>query len=76
MNQHMAPDIAFALGGGFGNATKGTFIRGEKLFELSNHLGNVLATVTDRRQQNSAGALNVDSYTGDIKMRRIIILLE
>ncbi|MEJ0101539.1 MAG: hypothetical protein WDO19_02795 [Bacteroidota bacterium] len=31
------------LDGGFGTANLSTFTRGEKLFELSNHLGNVLA---------------------------------
>jgi len=32
-----------------------TFARGNKLFELSNHLGNVLATVTDKKLQVDDG---------------------
>ena len=45
-----------------------------KFFELSNHLGNVLATVSDRRIQvdaNSDGT--VDSYKADIvKFERLL----
>ncbi|NML37498.1 hypothetical protein HHL17_09880 [Chitinophaga sp. G-6-1-13] len=39
-----------------------TFTRGEKLFELSNHLGNVLATVSDRKKSVSADGTSVDHY--------------
>ncbi len=66
VTQHIAPDSALILTGGFGLGKKSIFTRGEKLFELSNHLGNVLVTVTDRRQQNSAGGVTVDSYAADI----------
>src|SRR6185312_6437080 len=55
------------LNGGFGSGIKSIFTRGEKFFEVSNHLGNVLATVNDRRIQvdaNSDGT--VDSYKADI----------
>lgn len=38
------------------------FIRGNKFFELSNHLGNVLATVGDAKRQISANSSTVDSY--------------
>ncbi|MEO8666753.1 MAG: RHS repeat-associated core domain-containing protein, partial [Ignavibacteria bacterium] len=64
---HVAPDTAVVLIGGFAGGIKSIFARGEKLFELSNHLGNVLATVSDRRIQvdgNSDGL--VDSYKADI----------
>lgn len=44
----------------------GGFERGNKLFELTNHLGNVLATVTDKKLQNSAGGTNVDYYSADV----------
>lgn len=37
------------------------------LGQLSNHLGNVLATVSDRRQQVSAGGVTVDSYAADVQ---------
>jgi len=66
VTQHMAPDSALTLTSGFGNGKKSIFTRGEKLFELSNHLGNVLVTITDRRQQTSAGGMTVDSYVADI----------
>jgi YD repeat-containing protein len=65
--QHLAPDTSVVLNGGFANGIKSIFTRGEKLFELSNHLGNVLATISDRRLQadtNSDGT--VDSYKADI----------
>jgi RHS repeat-associated protein len=65
--QHLAPDSIVVLAGGFANGTKSIFARGEKLFELNNHLGNVLVTISDRRIQvdgNSDGT--VDSYKADI----------
>jgi hypothetical protein len=36
------------------------FIRGNKVFELSNHLGNVLATVSDKRWLQTAGWYKAD----------------
>ncbi|MCR6722091.1 MAG: hypothetical protein NVV59_17795 [Chitinophagaceae bacterium] len=65
-SQHTIPDTTMLLATGFGYARKSVFIRGAKIFELSNHLGNVLVTVTDRRQQVSAGGVNVDSYQADV----------
>ncbi|MCR6722087.1 MAG: ATP-binding protein [Chitinophagaceae bacterium] len=65
-SQHTMPDTTMLLATGFGYARKSVFIRGAKIFELSNHLGNVLVTVTDRRQQVSAGGVNVDSYQADV----------
>jgi len=65
--QHLAADTGFNLSNGFGSITGRIFTRGEKFFELSNHLGNVLATVSDRRIQvdaNSDGT--VDSYKADL----------
>ena len=65
--QHLAADTAFNLSNGFGSITGRIFTRGEKFFELSNHLGNVLVTVSDRRIQvdaNSDGT--VDSYKADL----------
>ena len=44
-----------------------TLTRGQKFFELSNHLGNVLVTVTDRRVAVQAGTTgNVDYYLPDV----------
>jgi RHS repeat-associated protein len=67
MTQHLAPDSIVVLTGGFPNGIKSIFARGEKLFELNNHLGNVLATISDRRIQvdgNSDGI--VDSYKANM----------
>jgi RHS repeat-associated protein len=66
ITQHTAPDTSVLLATGFGYARKSLFIRGAKLFELSNHLGNVLVTVTDRRQQSSGAGVNVDYYQADV----------
>jgi len=43
-----------------------TFTRGEKLFELSNHLGNVLVMLTDKKRQHSSDNINVDYYVADV----------
>jgi RHS repeat-associated protein len=55
------------LSGGYGTAHLSTFTRGEKLFELSNHLGNVLVTISDKKigvDNNSDGT--VDYYNADV----------
>src|SRR5690606_33904002 len=41
-------------------------IRGNKFFELSNHLGNVLVTISDKKLQIDDGNGNIDYYTADI----------
>ncbi|OMP75485.1 RHS repeat domain-containing protein [[Flexibacter] sp. ATCC 35208] len=47
---------------GLGSGININFTRGEKFFELSNHLGNVLATVSDRRVGISTDGILVDHY--------------
>lgn len=43
------------------------FVRGEKQFELSNHLGNVLATITDRKLQvDGDNSGTIDYYVADV----------
>ena len=42
------------------------FTRGTKLFELSNHLGNVLVTVSDKKLQHTSDNNTVDYYTADV----------
>jgi len=42
-------------------------VRGEKSYELSNHLGNVLAVVSDRREAGSCTDSLVDFYYADGK---------
>jgi len=51
---------------GLGTGVNLNFIRDEKFFELSNHLGNVLATVTDRRKAVSADGDVVERYESDV----------
>jgi RHS repeat-associated protein len=42
------------------------FTRGKKFFELSNHLGNVLATVSDKRFAISNDSNSVDHYEAEL----------
>ncbi|PSL24497.1 RHS repeat domain-containing protein [Chitinophaga ginsengisoli] len=51
---------------GLGSATEVAFVRGKKLFELSNHLGNVLATVSDRRRGVSTDGSTIDHYEANL----------
>jgi RHS repeat-associated protein len=43
-----------------------TTLRGIKNYELDNHLGNVLATITDRKTGVSSNGTTVDYYTANI----------
>ena len=70
----VAPQIK-PVAAGFGTGILSTFTRGEKFFELSNHLGNVLATVSDKKiayslSQMCDGDNNcvdlVSGYTADV----------
>ncbi|SFW81981.1 RHS repeat-associated core domain-containing protein [Chitinophaga sancti] len=51
---------------GLGNGKNITFIRGKKFFELTNHLGNVLAVVSDRKLGVSLNSSTVDHYNAVI----------
>jgi RHS repeat-associated protein len=42
------------------------FERGNKFFELSNHLGNVLVTVSDKRIPHSTSGTTIDWYSADV----------
>ena len=42
------------------------FERNKRFFELSNHLGNVLATVSDKKIGHDAGNGTIDYYTADV----------
>jgi len=42
------------------------FTRGNKFFELTNHLGNVLATISDKNIQKSTGGDTVKYYIADV----------
>ncbi|WP_425549822.1 RHS repeat domain-containing protein, partial [Chitinophaga oryziterrae] len=50
---------------GLGSGFNINFIRGKKFFELSNHLGNVLATVSDKKNSIFTGSV-FDHYEADI----------
>lgn len=47
---------------GLGYGENITFTRGKKFFELTNHLNNVLATVSDRKTGMSLNNSTIDSY--------------
>lgn len=52
---------------GYGNSgSLIIFERGKKFFELSNHLGNVLATVSDKKKAYDAGNGTIDYYEADV----------
>lgn len=51
---------------GIGTGKMFTFARGHKFFELSNHLGNVLATVSDRKLGMSLNGNTLDHYEAEI----------
>ena len=42
------------------------FVRGNKFFELSNHLGNVLATLSDKKIGHDSGADSIDYNIADV----------
>jgi RHS repeat-associated protein len=66
-NKLTVPDEIIPLAGGYGNATMSVDTRGETNYELVNHLGNVLATITDKKipvDNNSDGI--IDYYIADI----------
>jgi hypothetical protein len=63
---HAVPDSSEPLSGGFSSGIKRIFVRGEKLFELTNHLGNVLATVSDKKIAVSASGDSINYYTADV----------
>jgi YD repeat-containing protein len=42
-----------------------SLVRGNKLFELPNHLGNVLVTISDKKLQHTTDGSTVDYYTAD-----------
>ncbi|MBC7509324.1 MAG: RHS repeat protein, partial [Ferruginibacter sp.] len=61
------PPVNISLVAGFGTAGFSTFTRAEKIFELSNHLGNVLVTISDKKLAvDSDGNGVVDYYNADV----------
>ena len=43
-----------------------TFTRGNKFFELTNHLGNVVVTVSDKKLQHTTNGTSIDHYDADV----------
>ena len=66
-NVESPPIKSYILLSGVGSAYFQSFERGRKIYELSNHLGNVLATVSDRRIALDADQNEiVDYYSADV----------
>jgi RHS repeat-associated protein len=55
-----------SLQSNYGVAIISTFTRNEKIFELNNHLGNVLVTIGDKKIQHSSNGTTVDYYNADV----------
>ena len=49
-----------------GTLYKTSFTRGYKYYELTNHLGNVLATISDKKVGHNPGSGIIDYYTADV----------
>ncbi|WP_166437314.1 RHS repeat-associated core domain-containing protein [Niastella caeni] len=63
--QTVAP-ATVSLATGFGAASISVFTRNEKVYELTNHLGNVLATIGDKKLQHTSDNSTVDYYDADV----------
>ncbi|SDF49093.1 RHS repeat-associated core domain-containing protein [Chitinophaga filiformis] len=60
----VSPDVVPVRG--LGNGIGIGFLRGKKIFELSDHLGNILATVSDKKRGVSTDSTTVSYFTPDI----------
>ncbi|MCF6405196.1 hypothetical protein L3C95_19995 [Chitinophaga filiformis] len=60
----VAPEIVPLRG--LGNGLSTGFLRGKKIFELGNHLGNVLATVSDKKRGVSTDSTTISYFAPDI----------
>ncbi|HTE13351.1 MAG TPA: deaminase domain-containing protein, partial [Chitinophagaceae bacterium] len=58
--------IQTAAIGSLGTSYLYTFIRGKKFFELNNHLGNVLVTISDKKMGHDAGNGTIDYYKANV----------
>jgi RHS repeat-associated protein len=59
-------DTTYTLALGLGTAVKSPFTRGNKQYELVNHLGNVLVTVSDKKIGFSTNGTTIDYYNADV----------
>jgi RHS repeat-associated protein len=68
-NRNINADAALPTGTSaslIGSYFTSNFTRGNKVFELSNHLGNVLETVSDKKIGHNSGSGTIDYYTPDV----------
>ena len=67
LNKDLTLQVNAPVNLGSGNSGGfGIFERNKKFFELSNHLGNVLATVSDKKIGHDAGNGTIDYYEADV----------
>jgi hypothetical protein len=59
-------EFVYGFANGIDSAYRTVFKTGLKQYELSNHLGNVLVTVSDRKLQVSSNSTTVEYYTADV----------
>ncbi len=51
---------------GLGTALKVPFVTGQRQYEIANHLGNIYATISDKKIPVSAGGVTIDYYKPDV----------
>jgi len=59
-------DLSVNCGTSLTQPTSLSLVRGNKLFELTNHLGNVLETISDKKVQHTSDNSTVDYYLADV----------
>ena len=59
-------DLSVNCGTSLAQPTLRSLLRGSKLFELTNHLGNVLETISDKKVQHTSDNSTVDYYLADV----------
>ncbi|MHA4810293.1 RHS repeat domain-containing protein [Flavitalea flava] len=68
LNALTVAPVSVSMGPDYANSMLSTFTRGEKNYELSNHLGNVLAAISDKKIAVSSGGSSslIDHYEADV----------
>ena len=59
-------NLSVNCAGSLTQPTRFSLVRGSKLFELTNHLGNVLETISDKKIQHTSDSSTVDYYLADV----------
>ena len=60
-------NLSVNCAGSLSRLTQLSLVRGSKLFELTNHLGNVLETISDKKIQHTSDSSTVDYYLADVR---------